>query len=429
MASRPKRRRTKPSSTDNQSTQPDNDSTQLKNLVTECMAAALPIIEKTVKECMSKLNTAQPAASQQPATTGQPEDRSDEVSNTSTFNTIVNNQDTTTDTKIQGTLSQHGYGRNDGSAQAPTPLIRTADFLIRNSLSEDSLSSYKNIFATYKRFIHAHVDRNADPLPPSLSHLLLYIAHCYQLGLAASTTRTHIAALSFTFQLGGYQDLTQSFLIKKQLQGFSKVKPSIDNRLPITPDILSKVVAALPSITTCAFNSTLLHAMFVLAFCAFLRVGEITKTAGAKQHYLLAEHVTFQKDSVTGNSINLTIPHFKHSNQSTTLHIQQNMANPLLCPFLVLQAFMNIRGHSSPAEPLFSFMDGSPVSRQFFTEHLKLSLTFCGLDINKYQSHSFRIGAATTAAASGSSDIQIQNMGRWKSSAFKKYIRIPTMKI
>lgn len=169
--------------------------------------------------------------------------------------------------------------------------------------------------------------------------------------------------------------------------------------------------------------------MFVLAFYAFLRVGEITRTAGAKQHYLLAEHVTFQKDSVTGNFINLTIPHFKHSNQSTTLHIQQNMANPLLCPFVVLQAFMNIRGHSSPAEPLFSFMDGSPVSRQFFTEHLKLSLTFCGLDINKYQSHGFRIGAATTAAASGSSDIQIQNMGRWKSSAFKKYIRIPTMKI
>lgn len=72
-------------------------------------------------------------------------------------------------------------------------------------------------------------------------------------------------------------------------------------------------------------------------------------------------------------------------------------------------------------------MDGSPVSRQFFTAQLRLVLAFCGLDTIKYQSHSFRIGAATFAAASGSSDIQIQNMGRWKSSAFKKYIRIPTM--
>lgn len=89
----------------------------------------------------------------------------------------------------------------------------------------------------------------------------MYIAHCYQQGLAASTTRTHISALSFTFQLGGYQDLTQNFLIKKQLQGFSKVRPTIDNRLPITPDILARIVSALPSATSSAFISTLLHAI------------------------------------------------------------------------------------------------------------------------------------------------------------------------
>jgi hypothetical protein len=169
--------------------------------------------------------------------------------------------------------------------------------------------------------------------------------------------------------------------------------------------------------------------MYVLAFAAFLRVGEITKTSGAKQHFLLVKHLTLQKDPKLGNSLQLTIPHFKHSNQSTTLQIQQNTANPLLCPFLALQTFMRVRGHTSPAEPLFSFMDGTPVPRQFFTDHLRLSLSFCGLDTHKYQSHSFRIGAATMAAASGSSDIQIQNMGRWKSSAFKKYIRIPMLKL
>lgn len=288
------------------------------------------------------------------------------------------------------------------------------------------MSSYRNIFATYKSSIHDQIDKNSSPLPPSLSHLLMYIAHCYQQGLAASTTRTHISALSFTFQLGGYQDLTQNFLIKKQLQGFSKVRPTIDNRLPITPDILARIVSALPSTTTSAFISTLLHAMYVLAFCAFIRVGEITKTSVAKQHYLLAKHVTLKNDPLD-KSIELKIPHFKHSSQSTTLHIQQNTTNPQLCPFAALHNFSKVRNHESPLEPLFSFMDGSPVSRQFFTEQLRLALAFCGLDTIQYQSHSFRIGAATFAAASGSSDIQIQNMGRWKSSAFKKYIRIPTM--
>lgn len=41
--------------------------------------------------------------------------------------------------------------------------------------------------------------------------------------LAASTTKTHIAALSFTFKLGNYQDLTQHFLVKKLLVGFTKL--------------------------------------------------------------------------------------------------------------------------------------------------------------------------------------------------------------
>ncbi len=37
--------------------------------------------------------------------------------------------------------------------------------------------------------------------------------------------------------------------------------------------------------------------------------------------------------------------------------------------------------------------------------------------------HSFRIGAATTAAHKGLSQQQIQELGRWSSEAFKSYIR------
>lgn len=49
--------------------------------------------------------------------------------------------------------------------------------------------------------------------------------------------------------------------------------------------------------------------------------------------------------------------------------------------------------------------------------------------MRRYQAHGFRIGAATSAAESGASDIQIQSMGRWKSGAFQKYIRIPILNL
>lgn len=86
--------------------------------------------------------------------------------------------------------------------------------------------------------------------------------------------------------------------------------------------------------------------------------------------------------------------------------------------------YLSIREHDSTSQPLFSFMDGVPVSRQFFT--LWLALSFC---IHQYQTHSFRIGAATTAVARGFTELQIQHIGRLKSNAFKKYIRIPTLQL
>ena len=43
----------------------------------------------------------------------------------------------------------------------------------------------------------------------------------------------------------------------------------------------------------------------------------------------------------------------------------------------------------------------------------------------RYADHSFRAGAATTAAASGTEDPLIKTMGRWESSTYLLYIRIP----
>ena len=39
--------------------------------------------------------------------------------------------------------------------------------------------------------------------------------------------------------------------------------------------------------------------------------------------------------------------------------------------------------------------------------------------------HSFRIGAATTAAEKGVEDSLIKTLGRWESNAYQTYIRVP----
>ena len=56
-----------------------------------------------------------------------------------------------------------------------------------------------------------------------------------------------------------------------------------------------------------------------------------------------------------------------------------------------------------------------------------MAIKYCGLDPSRYKGHSFRIGAASYAADAGMSEPPIRALGRWKSDAFHKYIRIPSL--
>ena len=61
---------------------------------------------------------------------------------------------------------------------------------------------------------------------------------------------------------------------------------------------------------------------------------------------------------------------------------------------------------------------------RFITE-LRNILMVMGLPQDQFAGHSFRIGAATTAALAGVEDSTIKMLGRWHSAAFLRYIRMP----
>ena len=84
---------------------------------------------------------------------------------------------------------------------------------------------------------------------------------------------------------------------------------------------------------------------------------------------------------------------------------------------------MSQRG-SGPG-PLFKFADGKPLTRARFVAKVREALTQAGVDCTPYSGHSFRIGAATTAASQGIEETTIKMLGRWKSSAYQLYIRTP----
>lgn len=259
-------------------------------------------------------------------------------------------------------------------------------------------------------------------------HIVLFISCCYQKQLSPQTVTTYLSALAHFNKMEGYPDpTTQDFIVKRTLQGFQKLKARPDTRLPITPVILQKIVNSLPQCTQSFYQRTLFKAMFLLAFHAFLRVGEITSTTNNTLN-LSAISFAHQQNGVP-ESMSLTMVDFKHhrGKPPVTFHLKANKENPQLCAVSAMWEYKALRGNCDG--PLFMFQDKSPVSRHYFNQQLKISLNYLDYDTKLYKGHSFRIGAATLAKSKGISDEQIQLLGRWKSNAYRKYIRIPLLNI
>ena len=92
-----------------------------------------------------------------------------------------------------------------------------------------------------------------------------------------------------------------------------------------------------------------------------------------------------------------------------------------VCAVGALHRFLAIH-EGTLDEPLFRCADGDYLTRRSFTARLHSLLHAAGIEETLYVCHSFRIGAATTAAA-GIPPWLIQTLSRWSSDWYRCYIR------
>ena len=90
-------------------------------------------------------------------------------------------------------------------------------------------------------------------------------------------------------------------------------------------------------------------------------------------------------------------------------------------------SYLMVRGQH--AGPLFKFQDGRFLTRQRLVTAVRDALRSAGVQPGLYSGHSFRIGAATTAAARGVEDSVVMTLGRWRSLAYLEYIKIPCQQL
>ena len=138
-------------------------------------------------------------------------------------------------------------------------------------------------------------------------------------------------------------------------------------------------------------------------------------------------HLNFDDVAVDNHSNpSLLRVHIKGSKTDTFregVHIFLGRAHNKLCPVEAMLVYLAVRG-SAPGF-LFKFADSHLLTKERFTKEVREALLAKGVKAELYAGHSFRIGAATTAAKHGICDSTIKMLGRWESSAYLLYIRTP----
>ena len=94
-----------------------------------------------------------------------------------------------------------------------------------------------------------------------------------------------------------------------------------------------------------------------------------------------------------------------------------------LCPVVAILAYIALR--PAVSGPLFVFKDGSFLTRDRLVSAIRRALSSASIDTTGFSGHSFRIGAASTAALVGVEDSTIKMLGRWESAAYQRYLRTP----
>ena len=273
-----------------------------------------------------------------------------------------------------------------------------------------------------------------NPLPVSEGTLCYYVACLGQQGLAHSSIRTYLSGvrqlqIAHGFKDINYDEMPRLWQIIKGVQ-IDQGRKGRDprRRLPITPLILRKMKSVWLSEKSDPDN-LMLWAASTTAFFGFCRSGEVT--TGSDDKFDPHIHLSF-KDLVADNPsapsmISILIKQSKTDQERKGMKIIIGKTDDDLCPVAALLTYLNVRG-SHPG-PLFVWKSGTPLSKIKFVEEVRLALEAAYLPAKDFAGHSFRIGAATTAASAGLSDSAIQTLGCWKSSAYLLYIRSEPKKL
>ena len=203
----------------------------------------------------------------------------------------------------------------------------------------------------------------------------------------------------------------------KREQGVS----TSDTQHPITADVLARLFEGIENSSWSDWDKDMFQATMSLAFHGFLRSNEFVSPT--QTTWNPAINLSPKDIKVSDSQLLVTIKSSKTDPFRKGQQIALGASHTKVCPIRSMRRYWQHRRKIPHNLPLFVLDNGGFLTREKLASTLKELLQELGMEASHFSTHSFRIGATTTAARIGIPDSLIQQLGRWSSDAYRRYIR------
>lgn len=258
------------------------------------------------------------------------------------------------------------------------------------------------------------------PCPASEWTLILFVTHLAG-SLKANSIKVYLAGVrSLHIEQGFSNPLENRLRLERVIRGIKRLQGSDKrDRHPVTINVLRKFER---QITHTRYDDSMFWAACCLGFFGFLRSGEFTVASHTSfnhdLHLSIDDIQVDRRHSPNFMLVNIKASKTEQFRKGVTLRLARSGSS--ICAVRTVLHYLHFRGNKPG--PLFIHKDGKALTRTDLSKWLQAIAIRAGCTGN-FSSHSFRIGAATTAAQKGIPDHLIKTLGRWESNAYQLYIQ------
>ena len=267
-----------------------------------------------------------------------------------------------------------------------------------------------------------------DPIIPTTESILCYFVTHLARTVQHDTIKVYLSATKHLHLQQNYHlELDKFIRLQYVLRGIKRSQTKTTKiRLPILQEHMEMFYHLLHPFSVRNRDNSMIWAAMCIAFFGFLRTSELTVNRLFNEEIHLGKgDIVFEPSFVSPERMIVNVKCSKTDPSRKGIKLTIGKTGKNVCAVSAVRHYLSFLDKKDPATPLFTFKDGKPLSRTRFVTEVQNLLEMSGVNPLHFNGHSFRIGAATAAAAAGLPSWLIKNLGRWTSECYERYVRTP----